>query len=169
MGTFRGEDYQRLDWALLQNGAVTLYYRIELLDDDIDWLVRHGYRVHQFDCSDWRGEDAFHDAVSSALGFPDYYGRNVAALNDCLSDLDIPEETGCALVFRRFDKFAAIDPDFAQWVLEVIQQNSRRLSLWGKRLLALLQSDDPRLAFRPVGACDVTWNRREWLNKNRGL
>lgn len=169
MAAFQGDDYQRLDWALLQNGAVNLYYRMAVLEEDIAWLARHGYIVRDFDCSSWSCEDDFHDAVSTCLEFPDYYGRNIAAFNDCLSEIQIPEEGGCALVFRRYDRFAVQVPKFAQWVLEGIQQNSRRLALWGRRLLALLQSDDPRLEFGPIGAFGVNWNRREWLYSARGL
>jgi RNAse (barnase) inhibitor barstar len=169
MGVFRPGDHQRVDWRLLQNGAITLYYRPALLDEDIGWLQRHGYRVHQFDCSGWESDAAFHDAVSEALGFPGYYGRNIHAFNDCLCDIEVPDEGGCALVFRRYDHFASAEPEFAQAVLEDIQGNSRRLALWGKRLLAILQSDDPCLSFQPVGACSVMWNHREWLNAARGL
>ena len=46
MAIFRNdEDLQRLDWELLQNGAVTLYVRPEVLAEDIEWLKRHDYRV----------------------------------------------------------------------------------------------------------------------------
>jgi RNAse (barnase) inhibitor barstar len=170
MAVFHGDDdYQRLDWALLQKGAVSLYHSSAILAEDVAWLAAHGYVVHDFDCAAWKSEDDFHDAVSTSLNFPGWYGRNSDAFNDCLSDIEIPEEGGCVLVFRRYDLFAAREPQFAQWVLEDIQDNSRMLSLWGRRLMALLQSDDPRLEFQPVGACGVDWNRREWLNSARGL
>ncbi|MGD9633318.1 MAG: barstar family protein [Pirellulales bacterium] len=172
MAIFHGDDdYQRLDWMLLQNGAVSLYHRVEILAEDVAWLAAHGYVVHDFDCAAWDSQDHFHDAVSTELDFPGWYGRNFSAFNDCLCDIEIPDEGGCALVFRRYDHFTAREPQPAQWILEAIQDNSRILSLWGKRLLALLQSDDPRLEFqlRPVGACSVSWNRREWLNSARGL
>ena len=72
---------------------------------------------------------------------------------DCLCDIEIPDECGCVLVFRRYDKFAARLPNVAQWVLEGFQDNSRILSLWGRRLLALVQTDDPRMEFVKVRDC----------------
>ena len=33
----------------------------------------------------------------------------------------------------------------------------------------LRQTDDLRPLIRPVGACGVGWNPREWLNSARGL
>jgi RNAse (barnase) inhibitor barstar len=169
MAVFQGDDFNRLDWRLLQNGAISLYFQPSVLAGDVAWLANHGYVIHEFDCATWASEGDFHDAVSAKLRFPDYYGRNIAAFNDCLSDLDIPDEGGAALVFHRYDRFLTQEPKFAKYVLDDIQQNSRRFSLWGRRLLALLQSDDPRLNVGPLGACSANWNPQEWLNAKRGL
>src|SRR5258705_9217266 len=163
------EDFQRLDWTLLQNGAVTLYLRTEFLNEDLEWLRVHHYRVDAFDCSAWNSEQEMHQALASGLDFPDYYGRNLDALNDCLCDIGIPEESGRVLVFERYDAFAAKVPRVAWAVLDIVEINSRRLLLFGRRLLALVQSDDPRISFEPIGARSAMWNRREWLNKIRGL
>jgi RNAse (barnase) inhibitor barstar len=37
--------------------------------------------------TDW---DSFHEVFQSAFGFPDFYGRNMDAWIDCMSDLDEP-------------------------------------------------------------------------------
>jgi RNAse (barnase) inhibitor barstar len=171
MVTFSHEskDYQRLDWTLLQNGAVTLYLRPEILNEDLEWLRVHQYRIDTFKCSAWNSEKEMHQALASGLDFPGYYGCNLNALNDCLSDIEIPEESGRVLVFQRYDAFAAKVPDVAWAVLDIAEVNSRRFLLFGQRLLVLVQSDDPRISFEPVGGRSATWNLREWLNKSRGL
>ncbi len=38
------------------------------------------------DCSEIDTADGFHDALAQALSFPDYYGKNLDALYDCLTD-----------------------------------------------------------------------------------
>jgi len=38
--------------------------------------------------SDWA---SFHDHFAAALGFPDFYGSNMDAWNDCMTYLDDPE------------------------------------------------------------------------------
>ena len=171
MAIFRSEpeDFQRLDWTLLQNGAVTLYFRPQVLAEDVAWLKEHDYRVDTFECSDWIGESDMHEALSCGLEFPGYYGRNLDALNDCMGDIEIPEESGRVLVFKRYDSFAANNPDVAWSVLDIMELNSRHLLLFGRRLIILIQSDDPGISFDPVGGRSVGWNRREWLNKSRGL
>lgn len=42
-----------------------------------------GHRI-----ADW---ESFHDVFAEALGFPDFYGRNMNAWIDCLTYLDDPE------------------------------------------------------------------------------
>ena len=173
MAVFRhlevSEQYNRLDWCLLQNGSVTLYLRPEFLAEDAAWLEAQGYRVDAFDCSAWTSERLMHEALSEGLDFPNYYGRNLDAFNDCLGRLEVPEESGRVLIFRRYDLFAARFPRVAWPVLDILECQSRFLLLFGRRLLTLVQSDDPETSFEPVGARPVMWNRREWLNQNRGL
>ena len=171
MATFStdGTDFQRLDWLLLQNGAVTLYFRREALDLDAAWLRAHAYQVKELDCSDWSDVRAMHQNVAAALSFPDYYGMNLEALNDCLCDVEVPADGGLATVFLRFDEFASRHRDEAQCMLDILADNARRFLLFGRRLLVLAQSDDPRISFEPVGATTVQWNPKEWLNASRGL
>src|SRR4029434_442392 len=94
------EDFQRLDWSLLQNGATTLYLRPEFLAEDVEWLETHDYQIDRFECSAWIDESKMHEALSSGLGFPAYYGRNLDALNDCIIDIEIPEASGRVLIFH---------------------------------------------------------------------
>ncbi len=171
MAIFRQEieQFQQLDWTLLQNGAITLYLRPQLLEEDVEWLREHLYRVDRFDCSGWFSESKMHEAFSSGLEFPEYYGRTLDALNDCISDIEVPLEGGRVLVLSRYDYFAAKVPHVAWSVLDLMEINSRRLLLFGRRLIILVQSDDPGISFEPVGGRPVMWNIREWLNKSRGL
>lgn len=171
MAAFTGDPNEstRLDWRILQNGAISLYFQRHALADDIAWLREHGYEIHEFDCSQWTSESEFHADVSRDLGFPSWYGRNLNAFNDSLSDLVVPDNGGVALVLVRYDLFVQRLPNVAWHVLDIVDVNSRRFLLFGRRLIALVQSDDPSISFDPVGARPVMWNRREWLDRQRGL
>lgn len=165
----RSEDFQRLDWHILQNGAIALYHKRAVLDEDRAILAALGYRVHVLDAGTWQSATDMHEDVQRALSFPQYYGRNLAALVDCLSDLNIPTDGGVALVVRHFDKFARLEPALATAVLEALESTSRHHLLFGRRFLAMVQSDDATVRFAPVGARPVVWNPREVTPSNRGL
>lgn len=159
---------ERLDVQLLQSSAVTLYHKGSLLAHDIACLQQFGYRVYTLDAALWKSAADFHVDAKRELAFPDYYGANLAAWIDCLGELDVPHEGGVVLQFRHFDAFARADSDFAHTLLDSIESTSRRFLLLGLRLLALVQSDDPRIRFERIGAVPVNWNPREWLDADRG-
>ena len=59
---------------------------------DVDYVRgvvrRGGWRFGHLDGSRVVTVEDLHDAISGALGFPSYYGRNLDALADCLADCD---------------------------------------------------------------------------------
>ena len=169
MTSFGREDVDRPDWEIFQNGWVVMYWRPEILNGDVDRLAACGYKVFQFCCDGWLARADALSQLGKTLAFPDYYGQNLAAFNDCLGDIDVPVDSGVALVFRQYDRFATRHRDAAQAILDICADNGRRFMLFGQRLATLVQSDDPTLSFAPVGSTPVTWNLRESLNKNRGV
>lgn len=158
---------------LAANTFVTLFWRRRLLDDMIDRLRQADYAVVVLDASGWTVPDDLHEDIARALDFPDYYGGNLDALNDCMSDVVSREygfpadATGLVLVFTHYDAFARACPSPAQIVLDILADQARRAALVGTRVLCLVHSDDPGIAFRPVGATPVMWNAAEWLNSRR--
>ena len=41
-------------------------------------------------CAGMETKQQFHAAIAQALSFPDWYGHNLDALYDCLTDMDMP-------------------------------------------------------------------------------
>ncbi len=162
-------DVQRLDWMLLERGAVALYHKGSVLSGDVGWFRQQGYAIHELDGAGWHSPADFHAAAQTGLNFPAYYAKNLAAWIDCLAELPVPDESGLLIVLRRFDVFAKAEPQLAQTILDSLESASRRFLLTGRRLIALVQSDDPRIRFERVGALPVTWNPREWTDADRGL
>ena len=129
-----------------------------------------------FDAASWSSDADMYEHLAAGLHFPDYFGRNLNALNDCMSDVasgdygwDVEAHTGLVIVLRSFDAFAAVDPGTAQIVLDILARQARGALLIGHRLICLVQSNDPQLSFEPVGAMPVAWNDAEWLNSKRCL
>lgn len=167
----------QLDWTILRDGGVALYWQPEILAGDVTWFRSNGYTTAEFQAGDWKSEEQMHDALKSTLSFPDYYGKNLDALNDCMwEDIVVPDEGGLVLIFYHYDRFQkAIRIDntdgrtFAEIVLDVLARAVRYQMLFGRRLLILVQSDDPRIRFDNLASVSADWNRHEWLDKKRGL
>jgi hypothetical protein len=164
-----------VDFRLVQNTFVTLFWQSALLDETIEWLRSHAYDVVKFDTASWTSAAEMLDDVAAGLGFPDYFGRNLDALNDCMRDVASGEygwradATGLVIVLRGFDAFTSVDRRTAQILLDIFADQARCAILIGNRIICLVQSNDPRLSFDPVGALPVMWNDAEWLNSKRGL
>jgi Barstar (barnase inhibitor) len=161
------EDSDRLDFDLMRESPVALYHAPDVLLEHVAWLRRHGYLVHEFDCSGWSSEEDFHVQVGRNPAFLGYSGRNVTAFNDRLCQIEVPEEGGTVLAFLAFDVFHRLSPEPARHVLDVVARWSRFYLLTGRRLLALVQSDDPALRLEPVGASPVPLNAVEKVREAR--
>ena len=159
MANFKADEVndEQRDWIMLRDGGVYLYWRQEILADDVDWLKSNGYRIIFFDAtewqsaSDWESENLMHESLKAQLSFPDYYGKNLDALDECvLDDLVVPDSGGLALVLNHYDRFfkpvlnrASDEGSTAAVVLSIFTKAVRYHMLFGRRLLILVQSDDP--------------------------
>jgi hypothetical protein len=149
---------------LMINTPVTLFWRSSILDDTVEWLRSRRYQIVRLPASTWMSAADMHREVAAALGFPNYYGRNLDALNDCMHDVVAQDygwrsdATGLVVVFDSYDAFAGRERRAAQVVLDIMANQSRGALLFGRRLICLAQSGDPHIRFDPVGAVQVSWN-----------
>lgn len=159
------DDQRRLDWLVLRDGPFVLYFDRSKLDEACAWFLRHSYQIVAFNSAKWQSDGDFHDDISKSLKFPDYYGRNLDALDECMcSDLDIPQESGLLLVFHHFDVFKKRFPKIPHVLLDILAESSRQYLLYGQRLIIFIHSDDQNIVFEPVGACPVM--RAHWQAKH---
>ena len=153
----------------MQNSPIALYWNFEIWRKHTDWFGQHGYKVISFDAAKWCTEEAFHEDLKAGLEFPDYYGMNMDALDECLGDLEFHDLDGIVIAIKNYQVFEKLLPRTAQVLLDVLADNSWTQLLFGKRLVALVQTDQADASFAPVGAKPVLWNPEEWLNSKRGL
>jgi RNAse (barnase) inhibitor barstar len=156
-----------LDFQILRQGAICMYYKMEILDNDLYWFLDARYKIIDIDSAKWTSKTA-HKYIKEGFSFPDYYGENLNAFNDCLGDL-YPDNyyQGVVIVFRHYDDFSREDKAFSEALLDIIACQSREWLLSGKRLIGLIQSNDPDLFFEKVGGYHPRWNGLEWLNERR--
>jgi len=63
------------------------------------------------DAGEMRTKDTFDVIFSDALHLPKYYGRNLNAMRDCLTDENIMDSRGTIIVFRNADALLADESD----------------------------------------------------------
>jgi hypothetical protein len=78
VGTFVGvaswdadaETTRPIDFCLVHNTFVTMFWRSSLLDETVDWLRSHGYDVVEFDTGAWASVgDMFDDLAERRLSY----------------------------------------------------------------------------------------------------
>ncbi|GEK20522.1 barstar family protein [Cellulomonas xylanilytica] len=161
------------DFNLVRGGGVALYLDPAVLREAEEGLDMLAYDRTRIDAASW-DELTVHDAVAAALNFPSYYGRNLDAMADCLSDVAHGdygwnvERTGLAVTVANFGAFARRQPTLATVIADLFAGTSGYGLLFGHRLLWLLHVDQPHFQLGPIGGCNVPWNGREWSDSARG-
>jgi hypothetical protein len=84
-------------------------YRARGADEIEDAVRGTELRLARISLAGARDKDALLGAWALALGFPDWFGRNWDALEDCLADLSWRPGGGHVLVVERFEALAKDD------------------------------------------------------------
>ena len=153
-----------IELKILGRGWINLYWNEDVINYDIELLMSKNYRVENFDCKFLTGIKQLHAELKIRLDFPDYYGHNFDALNDCLSTDLVIDENGLVIVFRHLDKF---NIKTIHTLLDVFVSNARKRFISGQKLLILVQVDNPNFILPKVGAYNVYWNDKEWAHSAR--
>ncbi len=143
--------YNKPDWNLLKNGFINTYKTTEKLTADVNSLKNNGYRNIIFDAKEWNKEIEFHEAVAKQFHFPDYYGKNLNAFNDCMVESLMSVNQNIVIVLDNFhfleERFGH---NFAWSLLDIVSDNSRMLLVLGKKVITLIRSER-KLEYSPIG------------------
>jgi hypothetical protein len=165
-------DFDRPDFRLLQNGAVNLFWRPEVLSEARQALSSLDYEIAEVSCC--VEVPSFEAQMSRALRWKEQFGYepwtgNLDALNDGMRYLPFGPSGRSALVLIGFHRLVAADSNRAHSILDIIESAARDHLLWGNTLIALVQTDDARYSYPPIGCRRVNWNPAEWQDASRGL
>jgi RNAse (barnase) inhibitor barstar len=87
-----------------------------------DWAERAGQRFVQVDLSAARDKKAVLTAIGRAFGFPEWYGANLDALYDCLTDLPADRAAeGYVVVLQRLPYNEGFDVEQRDALLDVFR------------------------------------------------
>lgn len=86
------------------------------------------------DARDHPDKEALLEAIGNALGFPEYYGANWDALEECLTDLSW-HEGPLQLALRHAD---TLDEDLRDTLLDIFQEAARHWAASNKEIAIYL-------------------------------
>jgi len=108
-----------------------------------------GFDVTTISLSRVVGKDALFDRFAAALAFPEWFGANWDALQDCLSDLSWREGRGQLLVIDGFEALQAASPDDCDVLLDVLAESANHW-LWQERPFFAVFVDPGRVLRLPT-------------------
>jgi len=156
-------------YQLFRYGPVSLFFKPHILDEAVQFLKKQSYIIHEFNCQDYSSEADVYNDILLRLGIiqTDYNEISSTPFWDLLTEAKVPDESGLILVFMHFDVLHRNLPKCAQDLLEIIAGYSYNWLWFGRRFKAFVQTDDPSIIIKPLGAHEAYWNPKEWLIKNR--
>ena len=166
---FSSDDHSRADYRLMQNSSVVRFWRKQIYQDAISDLDQLGYRILQLT---FKSFDQFTQDMSEALKWQDQFGHSpwggdLDALNDGLRGEPFHSADDNAICIQDFHLLVAFDADYAWNILDILECQSRDYLMFGKRLIALVQTNDKAYAPDRVGSRLAQWNEREWYTLSR--
>lgn len=127
MSTFKitPELHKRIDYQIISNGWLQLYFSHGVLKEDLSWLEKEGYEILQFNCSHL---NHLMEQFKEQFRFPNYFHNNLDSLNDCLRDIEI-RGIGIAIVLKNIDN---LKKEFSDNLLEIFVNMARLNFIVGK-------------------------------------
>ena len=107
-----------------------------------------GFTIRCLDGQRMTTLDGVFEEFSKSLGFPDYYGRNSAALEECLIDLSWLSAPGYVLVITNSASLLASEPESElTWLLTLLE---RVCEEWSRPVSLGEEWDRPAVPFHVV-------------------
>lgn len=161
---------ERADYALLQYGAVNLFWRKPIFEESIAELKQLNYRIVKIQ---YTTMSTFREELSLGLNWENRFGYhpwngNLDALNDGFFPRAATNESSTAICIEDYNLLYKEDNKLGFTLLDIIETNSRRWLLFGHRLLALIQTNDEKFKCEGIGANIAHWNRKEWFDDRSG-
>jgi hypothetical protein len=99
-------------------------------ENGLAFFLVQGHEIHR--------KDEFLKAAADALGFPEYFGHNWDAFEDCLKDMSWHPAGGYVMVLEGFDGFAGLAPDEFRIAMDILRDSAEFWSGQGKTMIGLL-------------------------------
>jgi hypothetical protein len=111
--------------ARLQDAARSGVYRVPRVDEILDALRGSALDVVRVGLAAASDKEQLLEQFASALAFPQWFGRNWDALEDCLGDLAWRAGDGHVLLIEGFEHLRARRPDDFDVLLDILASSAQ--------------------------------------------
>lgn len=109
---------------MFEGKLVPKVYRLETQapkEELSDLAGQQDYRFFYLDGQGIHDGPSFIDECAKVMDFPDYFGRNWNALDECITDLEWCQAKGYVLLYDGVDAFAQADPNQWAYALDTLR------------------------------------------------
>ena len=152
-------------FKMLLDGSITLFYNTNILDDSINKLTTENVCIYYFDANNWITLDDFYTNFKTKMNLPDYFGNNLDALNDCLSDFI---GQNIAICIRNYDVFMEKFSYESNILPRIILTQCWSSLLQESYILMLIHTKKGNISVKDIPLFTPKWNFMEMLNSNHG-
>ena len=158
-------DPENLEVFVLRSRSMWRYNDLGVLESDCSLLEELGYKKTDLDFQGLKTDSDLHRLFAAQLSFPDYYGNNLDALNDCLCGLEVVNARGRILVLRNFDSCILDQPEIATSVLDILAGAIWSHLARSERMFVFVHTDDEEIELPEIGKFTPVLNHSERVSK----
>ena len=132
--------------ARLQDAARSGTYRAPQADEILDALRGAGFDLVRIDLASVSEKDQLLERFASLLAFPQWFGHNWDALEDCLTDLSWRAGDRRVLLIEGFENLRAHRPDDFGVLVDILASSAQYWSERGRPFFAVFLDGKSTLA-----------------------
>jgi RNAse (barnase) inhibitor barstar len=122
----------------------------EISTEDLSQIAKqHGIAFFLIDGREINNKVQFLKKSALAMSFPDYFGANWDAFEDCLTDMSWHETDGFVILYDNIDTFAQHSPDQFKVALEIFRDTVEFWRNQGKPFYLVLRGHGEQLRELP--------------------
>ena len=111
----------------------------------LDTFVSKEYKIFSLDGTELKSKEELLRKLSQAMKFPDYFGSNWDALEECLNDLEWLPAKGYIIRFKNADNFIKSCPSDFETFTQIIESVSRSWEINNIDFILIVETNNPAI------------------------